>query len=155
MVTGKYEYMITFVQDKLQSIHILYCKEPFLEIKASNVSGMGLFASRNFSIGECLGEYPGDVITEDQITGVTREYAFKVGKDSYIDGGTVSNSIYYQQFERLVDIKLGSLLCFTNHGENENIRPGKTRGGFYYTSTFSVVKDIVVGDELLWYYYFD
>lgn len=155
VISGDFRYVFNYTNNTLKHVFIYYNNILYMEVRKSNIdgAGLGLFACRNFRVGFSLGEYPGKFV--NHITCSNREYALQVGKDSYIDGSCVANRLHNNEILES-DMKLGYLLCFANHRDTSNIYPtGKTRGGHYFKSSFVVVQDIKVGDELVWKYYYE
>lgn len=65
----------------------------------SPIAGIGCFAARDFTEGETIGDYTGEIITEKEADRRYEEsemtYLFDLGKGRYIDGDTEPNPVKY------------------------------------------------------------
>ena len=104
---------------------------PGIEVKASNIDGLGCFATKNFKRGNKIAEYEGEKISRREIkrrlTGATRIHICAINQYWAIDGNVGGNGTQY-----------------VNHScaPNGDIKIKDDRIFFY------AIRDIQAGDEL-------
>jgi SET domain-containing protein len=68
-------------------------------VKESSIEGTGIFAARDIKQGELIGEYTGDIITQDEADKryehEEKTYLFDIGDNQCIDAMYVNNPLKY------------------------------------------------------------
>lgn len=95
------------------------------------VNGLGLFAKVDIKKGDCIIEYVGEIITEDEANRRGGKYLFQTGRNRHIDGKDRSNTARY-----------------INHACRPNAESDIKKGRVF----ISAVKNIKAGEEIFYDY---
>lgn len=89
------------------------------------INGLGLFTKVPIAKGDCIIEYVGEIITEDEANRRGGKYLFQTGKNRHIDGTARTNTARYLNHScrpnAESDIKKGRIFIFAKR----NIKPGE------------------------------